>query len=262
MPHIQERGCPDIDDRVAELHRVDPSAAIGLWIFLLEAPCDEIELSARVYHTRVRGKTSNDLEIMNVANGCRLRVEPERCPNLRAEGIVEAFFSHAHDVVMLAVQEHRLAHDVRVVAETLRPGGMAQHGGAGADIFGVERERASELWLHAERLEKAGCHQRALKSLRVIPSGQIHVPPLEGDELVEMLALRFPVEKIRRSDAAPLPFGVGRQVVELDEAVEVWNRERAEDEGVDEGKNSRVRSDPERERHDDDARERRVSGLA
>ena len=109
LPHQQERGGADIDDRAAERHRVDTAAAIRVRIFLFEAQGEEIELSPSVRDARFRRELSDDLKVIAVPNRRRLRVEPEGCPDFRAEGIVEVLFSHAYDVVALAIQENRLA---------------------------------------------------------------------------------------------------------------------------------------------------------
>ena len=109
LPHQQERGSTDIDDRAAERYRVYPAAAIRVRIFLFQAPGEEIELGASVLDGSFRGEVFDHLEVMAISNGCCFYVEPEGRPDFRAEGKVEALFSHDYDVVALAVQENRSA---------------------------------------------------------------------------------------------------------------------------------------------------------
>jgi len=67
-------------------------------------------ISARASSTgRFRRELSDHLKVMAISNGCCFRVEPEGRPDFRAEGVVEAPFSHTYDVVALAIQENCLA---------------------------------------------------------------------------------------------------------------------------------------------------------
>ena len=111
-------GAP-IDYRARERHGANAAPFVRHRMLFLEAPIDDIELRLGVFQRHARTELSDDVQIIHVAAGRELRVEPERSPELGAVGIIESFPRHAHHFVRFSVE----AYDVlRSLPDRLRTG--------------------------------------------------------------------------------------------------------------------------------------------
>jgi hypothetical protein len=185
---------------------------------------------------------------------CRIRVERERRPHLRAHREVESLRRDADDFVGLGVERDRPSDDGGIAAEAPVPEPMADDGAAmAAGGFLVCQEPAAERRLHAERREEIRGHAEALHPLRLVPANQVHVPPGERRHALNAVALALPVEEIRRRHRFAAVLGIAGTVGQQQDPVHLREGERPDDQGVDHRQDGGVRTEPERERQHDQA---------
>ncbi len=245
MPAVHDGGKTGVLEQVTELgklfvvplvERVDP--------LLREAAVDAVAQAA--YHRR-------EVTVARLI-GALLGGERERDDDAHlAREQLEAFRHDGDDLARGAVDPDLLPDDAWGAGEHLLPDVVAENDYlVVADLaFGLG-ERAAELGHGPEnreerrrRVEPGDAQRRSLAPECVVAEGE------QGQRL-EDLGLLAPVEVVGDAVGALVDADVGIDVVEDDEALAVGERQRAEQDGVDDAENGRVGADTERqgdERH-------------
>ena len=153
----------------------------------------------------------------------------------------------ADDGDAVAVETDCLADDARIGAEGAHPDAMAEDGGLRSfELFVGLGEVAADLWRDAERVEEICCDD-ALEDLLWAIAGEIRWAwvVVQGDEAVEGLIPGAIVEEVGWRDVGEI--AEGEFAVEPDEAVGVFEGERAKDDRVDDAEDGGVGADAESE---------------
>ncbi len=173
-------GTPRSKTAPGQSHRANPPSFVRDRILLLKASVDEIELRLRIFESDLRTKLADDVQVVDVAPGRGLGVEPERRPELGAIGIVETLAGDADDFVLVAVEANGLSNRAGVAAETPLEKLVAQDHGPRAVLRGIRCERAARIGLDSEGFEVVGRHERALEPLRLAACRRDSHPTTRG----------------------------------------------------------------------------------
>jgi hypothetical protein len=119
----------------------------------------------------------------------------------------------------------------------------------------VLSEGAAVKRSRTKQTEEIGAHLAGAQLLRHVPVRVVDDRPPERGHLLDDVRLPAPVHEF--CGRGPGSRTLGRRVHEVDDAVRIRRRHRLQQNGVDDGKNGRVRADAERQRGDGRQRERR-----
>ena len=216
----------------------------------------ELQPRTRLLQRDARLQPSGDRKVMALIR--RLRIDLKRSPQLRLEAEaldVEARPEDADDGVRLAAEHDGPADDSRVAAEPARPQPVAHDDDMRRArtilLFG---ERAAAKDRRAEQPEEVGAHLPSAKLLRRVAGRVVDDVAAERRHVLDDVSLLTPVDELGRRGGRPR--ALRRRVLEVDDAAWIGRRDWLEEHGIDNGKDSRVHADAERERRNRGERER------
>ncbi len=161
----------------------------------------------------------------------------------------------ADDRERLAVENDRPADRVHRSAEAALPHAVADER-HGARLV-VMLERPPELDLRAGYVEIVGGHAHRRNALGLAAPGQIRAPPEHRHETVERPGRAAEIVDVGQRER--LPIGAGADDREGDQAFGVGERQRPDENGIDEREHRRVGADRQRQDGDDADRVRRLA---
>src|SRR6266487_6504741 len=104
---------------------------------------------------------------------------------------------HAHDSVLLIVQQDVSPDYSRVASVTTLPQSVAENRDFVRSRFVfLDREVSPCDWLNAEQWKEIGSHSVRQNSLRLSIASKIEVLPIERGHILERLILRFPIHVV------------------------------------------------------------------
>ena len=169
-------------------------------------------------------------------------------------GIVELRRRDADDQVRLAFERDGAADELRVGREAALPQGIRDDGdpvAPGLRLLG--EEAAADGDADAHRLEERRAHLETLQPLRLGLAGDRRVPPFEGHQ-IGGAHLALEVDEVGRRHLAPIGErpGLRRDAEDLHQAIDVAQREGAQDEAVDQRQHGGIGGEADRQRQHDD----------
>ena len=223
-------------------------AVVGLYL-----PRDRLQLRLRLIARRARTQAADHAQVVVVPPVARRGLDVDRRPDLdaRHERIVEGVGKHRHHLLAHTVDRQRLSNRIRARAEILPPDSLGDDDHVGSGALVVASERPAGQRLHAEDAEIVGPDRHDGDALGLRAIGQVRAFTVVGVDRRE-IERRAPVPERAESRPGHVAVGLARHVIDADEAVRVVIGQRPEHDRVQHAEHCRVRSQPERERQDDD----------
>ena len=252
------------DQLRGERRRADADVRVRLRILALEPRADGLHLGPGRCQRHARPQPSHAEEARMVAAIEQVRVVRDPQADRHEDVVVAAEIpkarrQHADDRVARSIEGDRTAQGGRVAAEAILPERVAddRFGWRVRAVFGFA-EQAAHARAHADDVEETAGDTPAAEPFRVVDAGERHRLGARQREGVERVLTRAPVDEIRPRHRHLR--AVGPDLVQVDEAIRLWIRQRPQQDAVDEREDGRGRADAERQRDEDDGGERRRPG--
>ena len=181
------------------------------------------------------------------------------------DGKLPAARHHSGDGVNLARDRRLLADDFWIAGKVTLPERMADHDHAGRVRLVILRPKtAAQQWADAKDVKNIGGRSEAGDILRVLARAPDGGGPGVGGHRGKGVILRPQIAKIRKGmDLFVLARMLRRGGPDHREAIRVWKRKRAQQDGVDDTEDRAIRADPEGEReHGNEGEAGRLDELA
>src|SRR5580704_12682403 len=160
----------------------------------------------------------------------------------------------ADDLIRHAIQNDRLANNIRITAEFLLPT-IRRRDDRRCSAWRIVRvcKKSTQSRSRASQRKKTAGHQRFVREYRVASASQRQVLARESRHILKGIIVMTPVLEIDPGDTDAS--GLGRGFAEPHEALAVRVRQRPQEHGIDHAENGGVRAYAERQRQNDDQRE-------
>jgi hypothetical protein len=218
-----------------------------------EHPSRAPALEARGAGRRHRADDAARLDLVDVSH----RRPHLRCQERHHAG--ERRRRDANDRVRLAVDSDRLADGRRAGGVFTIPQPIGDHCRARrARLVVFRQQRAADKRLHAEQLKVVAGHRLAHRKPRAVDQFHGGHRRAVGQHVGEHVVLRFEIEEVRIR-AGRVAIAVAAAGEHVDQPVRALDRQRLEQQGVDQREQRGVEADADGQRRDGDQSERRAA---
>ena len=173
-----------------------------------------------------------------VCPGLLIGIGPKRDPKVGLVGVNRFTRQHADHRIRRVIQLQNLTEDIGAATELALPQAVAdqRHFTAVLDIL-FREEIAAEHRLQAQHAREVEGHARALDACRFAESRQVEVPASKHGHAFKGAALRAPGVKVRIGDRDQLKIPPRRRFIQIQEALGLAKRQRAEEQAVEDAEN-------------------------
>ena len=231
---------------LADRRETSTHAAVRLWIPLGKNPRDPLQIGARTFEgdTRLDAADADQLP----ASTLRVRLSHQRAEDLWPVEIRRAGRQHADHLVRHAIEYQRPAHDARVLAESARPEPMREDGHVRVlrGLVLVRPEQPARGRRHAESAEEPGIDPNCLELLGIAHAGQVDVAELHRAKILESADHLARVPEVGVRPRGLVDPALRERHPDLHQPIGVGERERFEQDRVDDAEDRRVRANAER----------------